>query len=151
MTKDATIAPAQMLEVKQILGPELCLAFDIMNSRLGRIDDDLPASATGSIIRRNAELREARKIIHTLKHPDSDSHVSRDNMAWALSYVFNRCIDTPALEAVATVMRHAALLMGVDIVEPQDIPRALAYQIENAVKVLSSRNAPEIMLSAAVN
>ena len=118
--------------VKGVLGEELTVAFELLTTHLSYIHDT--GVSLGSAARARAELREARRILLQIKHPDSGISIRKEEMAWAIDKIVSAC-DTIPLHPVILVMRRVEELLGIED-DVHEIPRDLDKKIGNAVQVL---------------
>ncbi len=137
------ITPQQLQDTRQIIGSELYLAFDLLATRLMQGDSAMDT-------RQRAELREAKRIVYQLKHPDPDMLMSREEMSWALRQILTAS-ELARLYPAAACMRTIARMLSIDIAMPHDLPPTLGRKIENAVEVLQYTHAHDPQgLAAAV-
>jgi len=126
------VAVQQLQDVHKIMGSELYLAFDILATNLANSQETaMPVNSARS----RAELREARRILLQLKHPNPESPVHKDEMAWALQTVIAHG-EALGLNPVSSTMRRVALMLAIDVAAAHEIPHDLDKKIGNAVKVL---------------
>lgn len=123
------VTPQQLTHIHHLIGSDICRAVELLADK-NKVE-----------VREQAQLREAKNLIGSLKYPDFIQAVRMDEMLWALKWFKDRFTDSTTL--YGKLFDQAAQILGASLSDAHPLPHDLERRIANEMVIVNRSQAAE--------